>query len=263
MDFIEVFFNYIDRLSTVDIFCISAIYTMILVLMLNIWFNFKMLDVAKSFHKYIFISIAIIGINLYFLNEQILDMLCNNLYVKTAYLVNILFILFYNIHDSRNNQIEKINCAYKNDSSFLKNCVNTASNSNGIYENYNYYYSNKDKYSEPYTSRPRVINNEEKNKTDEFLLEENDFNVNNIIQTDENYYNDWPVCNTLYNEIMNNNSGRNYCFNNQEDDYYNNSFERRLDIVSSNMEILRDGIQGITDRMTKIFELMAVVIKKS
>lgn len=272
--FEKIVYNFIDELTILDVSSIIVVYAMFLLLMLNIWTNFKILNLAQCVHTFIFIFTSAFYISLYIFNQEVLHTVFNSSFLKFAYLLNIALFLPYILYSK-----DKTKCNYRYlENDFVKS---------GTYDDYNYYYSgNDDKYAEPYTSKSKINNKcnnkQEINSWDEYennISEDSEFNINKIIVTDNNfndsdeifnekvdddtdinYYN----CHDYIREVSEQRSFREIVNGVKKVIQENNStINEKVNLITENMLELKDGFQGAVDRIAKIFELFAVVIKKN
>ena len=158
-------FNFLDTLTVLDISCMVVMYLLFSFLIINIWINFKLANIAEYLHSALFVIMFLGGILLYFFEKDIFNLCYKNIFVKLTCISNIVILFIYSsrnvIKRYQQNKIFRDVKSYsaastteKNTTETKKNYKNIANNDKGTYDNYNYYYNNNDKYAEPYTSRP-------------------------------------------------------------------------------------------------------------
>jgi len=269
------FFSFIDSFSIYDV-CFSAIvYCILALFLINFLTHFR---TAQETINFLFINVGIvtgaIALNRFlFHNSTYLSK--SPFYVSLIFAINLATFILYNLYCywQENQYYNFKTYLAKSDTSSIEN-INNIRNENetktfssqekqredqNIYriENYNYYYQqNDDKYADPYTSKALTgdvqdIDNDNETKITKSIDEENKNENNtitnidivlhkkNVAQIEENLMQKVQV---LINEN-------------------NVKIDNRINELNENINNIGDGVQGVVNRMSKLFELINQTIK--
>ena len=294
--------SFIDNLSSIDVICFCSLYVMIMLLFINICVNFKLSSFTTMLYSTIVLFCFLTLLFYCAIVEKPYTALFSNISFITLlfFYTIVMFVSFYN-KKLKKNPISDIsnNKANNNENSTINENKKYNKENIGIYNNYEYYYSKKDQYAEPYTNNFKkneeiqennVLNT---NENKEKLETEND-SLNNIIENkiEVNEIGDKVESQTEQivknndDDIMNNeeifeeNNNLTVVNNNQQINIEsvkqnileqvqdmmnenNKNINTELNTIRNDIGNLRTGIQGMVDRMTQLFELLTITIQNA
>jgi len=333
---LEKYLNFIDSVTFFDFSCFVTVYLIFFLLLINLLTKFKIVRFSQYFHIIIsgLIFVALI-FYLFSYNTYQIRSSVSSFLIEIIILSNVVLFIYYSRYERKmccaNLDVNDKGLQTNNNCNYISDDTDVDSNSDGIYTDYKYYYDNRDKYSEPYTTpvtyrntiaglkhdcfykndfkKDASYNNYKKDTTnnsyqssynglfdkkDDFLKRKtNNFEEVYNVMKQSNIQNDCEnglnknifsekrqnknVTISNKNDVVDNvktiedNKGDvncvDVCCNNELkiDDFFikvndmldanSRHLNQEIDSVKSEVKILKDGLQGFIDRITKLFEL--------
>lgn len=257
------FFNFIDSLSVYDIGLGAIVYCILSFFLISFLTHFRTTQETISFCciNVGLITGAIVLNRYLFHNVPLLSK--SMLYIGAIFVINLVIFtlckLYFAFTDSRSYNIKKYLTDVANSSETRATTSQDEKKDDKIYkiENYNYYYQqNDDKYADPYTSKAHtsdVQNFYNKNKTK--IVQETKSNETTNNHTGASTDIVLPQKNTA--QIEENVMQKVKVLINEN----NVKIDNKINELNENISNIGDGVQGMVNRMSKLFELINQTIK--